>query len=300
MLHEMKMIFIFIDGLGLGEKDKCKNPIFSAATPALDMIFNSFLVIPTDATLGVAGLPQSATGQTAIFTGINASKALNRHMQGQPTITLKNILNENNLFKELLNMGYKVTSSNVYRDEYLIKMQDSKDRRNRPSVSSVMSMSCGMKFRTISEYNQGQGIYHDITGKILFDNNFSEREITIKEAAERLYNISRDYDFTLFEHFLSDIVGHRMDLELAEMEIKLLDSFLGELLKLVDLSEDIIFIVSDHGNIEDISVKTHTFNKVPTIIGGRIPAGITSSIKSLTDITPAIIKIFKDTEVEKL
>jgi len=193
----MKMIFIFIDGFGLGEKDISKNPIFAADTPNLDKIFKEFTVIPTDATLGVPGLPQSATGQTAIFSGVNASLVLNRHLHGQPTVTLKKILNENNLFKELLKMGLSVTNSNVYRDEYLKKMLDTKDRRNQPSVTSVMAMSCGMGFRTISDYNQGTGIYHDITGKLLVDGNFTDREITPEEAAERLYNISRDYDFTL-------------------------------------------------------------------------------------------------------
>ena len=34
--------------------------------------------------LGIEGLPQSATGQTALFTGINAAQLLGRHLFGFP------------------------------------------------------------------------------------------------------------------------------------------------------------------------------------------------------------------------
>ena len=290
----MKMIFVFIDGFGLGEHDKDKNPIYAANTPNLRYILENFNVIPTDATLGVPGLPQSATGQTAIFTGENASKVLGRHLNGQPTTTLKKLIIKNNMFKELASMGVSVTNSNAYRDEYLSKMLDTKDRRHRPSVTSVMTMSSGIEFRTIDRcYKMGKGVYHDITGNILIESGYDVDLITPEEAAERLYNISREYDFTLYEHFMTDIIGHKMDMDLAVREIELLDAFFGGLLKLLDLNEDILFITSDHGNIEDTSVKTHTYNKVPTIIEGNIPKGISLKVESLLDIMPTVVEIFK-------
>lgn len=289
----MKMIFLFIDGFGLGSGDKAVNPIRAARAPNIDYIFKTFRVIPTDATMGVPGLPQSATGQTAIFTGVNASRILGRHLHGQPTITLRNILNENNLFKEMLSRGLSVTNVNGYRQEYLEKMLDPKERRYRPSVTSVMTMSAGLKFRTAEDYQQGRSVYHDITGQILNDSGYDVKVITPGEAAHRLYDISRGYDFTLFEHFMPDIIGHKMDMGLAVAEIELLDSFLGELVKLADPEKDIIFITSDHGNIEDISVKTHTFNKVPTIIIGRVPEESVAGITTLTDIMPAVLRIME-------
>lgn len=289
----MKMIFIFIDGLGLGENDENKNPLIRANTPYLDYIFKNFTVIPTDPCLGIPGLPQSATGQTAIFTGVNASSVLGRHLSGQPTLTLKKIILKNNLFKELIRRGLKVTNSNVYRQEYLDKMLDPKDRRTRPSVTSVMCLSCSRNFRTIDDYKQGNGVYHDIVGQILIDSGYEVDLINPEEAARRLYSISRNYDFTLYEHFITDIIGHTTDMEKAVSAIERLDSFLGGLIKLVDLKKDMIFITSDHGNIEDISVKTHTFNKVPTIIMGDALGEIRLKIESLLDITPAILKIFE-------
>jgi len=289
----MRMIFIFIDGFGIGSADKSINPVYAASAPNIRNILENFNVMHIDASLGVNGLPQSATGQTAIFTGVNAPKVLGRHLNGQPTVTLKKIILHDNLFKKLLNMGFKVTNSNAYREEYLTKMLDPKERRYRPSVTSIMTLSAKLRFRTVQDYNRGRAVYHDITGQIIKDSGYDVEVISPEEAAARIYAISRDYDFTLFEHFMTDIVGHKMDMELAVKEIELLDAFLGELTRLVDFEEDIIFITSDHGNIEDITVKTHTMNKVPAVIMGPIPEGVYIKIESLLDIMPAVLSIFE-------
>lgn len=287
----MKIIFIFIDGFGLGEKDPEKNPLTNANSPHLDYIFENFPVIPTDTTLGVPGLPQSATGQTAIFTGVNASKKLGLHLSGQPTESLKKIIYQQNIFKALMERGLKVTNSNVYRQEYLEKMKKPVDRRYRPSVTSVMTMAAGIEFRTVEDFEAGMGIYHDITGEILKESGYDVTLVTPEEAAERLYRISKEHDFTLYEHFLTDIIGHTMDMQKAKAEIELLDVFLGKLLSLVDLNKEIIIITSDHGNIEDLSVKTHTYNRVPTIVMGKLPPGVDLKIESLLDIMPAVLDI---------
>lgn len=287
------MIFIFIDGFGIGQDSSCTNPIVAANTPCFEDIFKKGTVIPTDPCLDIPGLPQSATGQTAIFTGVNASKVLNRHLHGQPTITLKNVINKNNLFKELLKRNLTVTNANVYRDEYLQKIFDQSDRRVRPSVTTVMSLSCDIKLRTVRDFKEGNGVYHDITGKILVESNYLDDVITPENAAKRLCSISQQYDFTLFEIFITDIAGHKMDMGEAIEVIELLDVFIGKVAGYTDLEKDTIFITSDHGNIEDITVKTHTFNKVPTIILGRQPDKLYREIKSLTDILPAVIEIFE-------
>lgn len=293
-----KMIFIFIDGFGMGEKDAARNPLVAANTPNLDYIFEKFDVVPTDASLGVPGLPQSATGQTSIFTGVNAPMILGRHLNAQPSISLRKVINEDNLFKRLIKAGFKVTNANVYRQEYLDRMNDPADKRYKPSASSVMTMSAGLPFRMVEDYNKGRGIYHDITGKIIVESGYDAEIITPEEAADRLYSISRDYDFTFYEHFMTDIIGHKMDMELAIEEIELLDQFLGRLVGHMDPENEAILITSDHGNIEDISVKTHTLNKVPTVLMGKIPGGLKDKIHSLLDITPAILEIFKIPEVK--
>lgn len=296
----MRMIFLFIDGFGIGQESPATNPVYAVETPNLDYILSHSLLFPTDATLGIRGLPQSATGQTTIFTGVNASRVLGRHMHGKPTVTLKGIINDNNLFRELMNLGLRVTYANVYRQEYLDKIEEPKDRRNQPSVTTVMTMSCGLKLRTVEDYNAEKGVYHDITGQVLVESGYDVRMISPDDAARRLYNISRDYDFTMFEHFMTDIIGHKMDMDLAIQEIQLLDAFLGGLIRQMNFDEEILFITSDHGNIEDISVKTHTFNKVPTIIMGNGVCREDISIESLVDITPAVVKLFENTKENRI
>ncbi|MDF2523854.1 MAG: metalloenzyme domain protein [Clostridiales bacterium] len=294
----MRMIFLFIDGFGIGEVDSSKNPIFAANAPNIQKILEYGGVFATDASLNIPGLPQSATGQTTIFTGVNASAILGRHLSGQPTITLKKLISENNLFKELVIRGLTVTYANVYRDEYLGKIHESKDRRLRPSVTTVMAIENGLKLRNIDDYQNGLGVYHDITGQIIKDSGYDVDIITAEEAGKRLYNISRAYDFTLYEHFVSDIIGHKGDMKAAIEEIELLDRFIGELLRCINLTEDVLFITSDHGNIEDMHVKTHTYNKVPSIVLGNYSEKAVENIKTLADIMPAVLNIF-DEKIEK-
>ncbi len=288
----MRMIFLFIDGFGIGEEDDAKNPLKSGKASNIQYILENYKVFPTDACLGVPGLPQSATGQTTIFTGVNAPMVLGRHLSGQPTISLKKVITRSNLFFELIKRGYKVTNSNVYREEYLVKMHDPKERRYRPSVTSVMTHACGIPFRTTEDYKKGNGIYHDITGEILASSGYDVEVITPEEAALRLYKISRQYDFTLFEHFMTDLIGHKADINEAYKTVEKLDLFLGSLIKLINTDEDVLIIASDHGNIEDVTLKTHTFNKVPTVVVGNLPEKADASVWSLTDIMPLVLKIF--------
>jgi bisphosphoglycerate-independent phosphoglycerate mutase (AlkP superfamily) len=278
------VFFIFIDGFGIREDKSINNPFFYAKLPILNEIKKDYIYIPTDACIGVKGLPQSATGQTTIFTGKNASKVLGRHMQGQPTITLKNLIYENNLFQYLIDNGYKVTNANIYSKEYLSKMLDEKNKRVRPSVTSVMTLSSNIKFRTVENYDKKRGVYHDITGEILKKLNRSTYEINENIAAGNLSNLKDKYDFILFEHFMCDIIGHSKNMELAIKELEKIDRFIGELLNNLDLNNDSLIITSDHGNIEDLSVKTHTKNKVPTIIINNNLKKDKFNIKSLLDI----------------
>jgi bisphosphoglycerate-independent phosphoglycerate mutase (AlkP superfamily) len=58
----------------------------------------------------------------------------------------------------------------------------------------------------------------------------------------------------------------------------------------IDLRQTSVILTSDHGNIEDLSTRNHTLNKVPTIVWGADKEQIAKRIKSLADITPAIVE----------
>ena len=292
VLQVMKMIFVFIDGFGIGDEAPERNPFYKANTPALDFLMQEYGYFKTDTTLGVDGLPQSATGQTAIYTGVNAPKALGRHWSARPTQTLGDIIMRDNLFMQLNKRGYKTTFANVYTKEYLEQMEKKPRGIFKPSVTTLLCLSAGIPFRLIGDYEQGKGVFHDITGKILRERGYDVPLTTPEEAGRNLYRVSRDFDFTLFEFFISDIAGHSMDMDKAVSVLELFDKMLAALLEQMDLESEMLWIVSDHGNIEDITIPTHTFNPVPVIAAGKMPEGCSVRISSLTDIAPAVLTLF--------
>src|SRR5450432_3676595 len=105
MTDAPSVLLFFIDGLGIGARGPF-NPfdgLEDAAPLAVfqnedrETIFDG-IVVETDACLGVAGRPQSASGQTTILTGINAAAAVGYHKQGFPNAALLEIIREHSIF----------------------------------------------------------------------------------------------------------------------------------------------------------------------------------------------------------
>src|SRR5690349_3223338 len=94
----MRILLIFIDGIGLGDDDPAHNPFAVANTPTLHALARGHrwlrdtgrvesaraTFIPTDARFGVEGRPQSATGQAVILTGRNVSAEIGEHYGPRP------------------------------------------------------------------------------------------------------------------------------------------------------------------------------------------------------------------------
>ena len=79
---------------------------------------------------------------------------------------------------------------------------------------------------------------------------------------------------------------------MAEKVLKNYDEFLGGV---VDggLKNLTILMASDHGNIEDLSIKTHTLNPSFTAVAGEHVNYFKGKLKSIADVTPAIVGLFK-------
>jgi bisphosphoglycerate-independent phosphoglycerate mutase (AlkP superfamily) len=155
-------------------------------------------------------------------------------------------------------------------------------------------MAGNVEFNHVEDLLAGRSIYHDLTQEILIDRGFEVPLISPRDAAVRLARELKNYEFLLFEYFKSDQMGHKQDLEKAKGVIEDLDEFLFSLVEELDLDNTLLVVVSDHGNIEDIRVKTHTFNLVPTILFGAKKDKIKDSISDLTTLTPAIIQLLKE------
>ncbi|MDX1740430.1 MAG: peptidase, partial [Rhodothermales bacterium] len=61
------------------------------------------------------------------------------------------------------------------------------------------------------------------------------------------------------------------------------------LVEALDGSNTTLLLTSDHGNLEDLSVKTHTRNPVPFVALGPAAHDF-AEVRSILDVTPAILR----------
>ncbi|TKJ42333.1 metalloenzyme [candidate division LCP-89 bacterium B3_LCP] len=284
-----KILLIFIDGLGIGEDDPRLNPllhhpdIWPAKNHKPD--FNGLSNIPIDACLGVEGLPQSATGQTALLTGINAPKLVGKHLQGFPSRKLIELLKNESIFVHLTRNGYNATFANAYRHPEDITPF------SRLSVTSHAFKASGQPFRSVEQIEKREALYHDFTNRSLGDKWGDIPILSAQEAADILVGIAKKEHFTLYEHFMTDILGHKGDKSAILSLIRQLSDFIHSTLTLANEEGIKIIITSDHGNIEDSSVKTHTRNSVPFIWNFDSEIIDENQPERITDVIPLIKKI---------
>jgi 2,3-bisphosphoglycerate-independent phosphoglycerate mutase len=297
----MALFVIFWDGVGYGKKNAAVNPFFAARLPSLQTLCGTELfslfrrrvvtplasVAPVNATLGVVGLPQSGTGQTALFTGVNAPRIVGNHFGPYPYSTLVPIIREKNIFRQLHAMGATYRFVNGYPRRYIEYLSTHAGRT--PVVALAYSSVTG-GLHTHHDVHAGTAISADIIGSRWKDLGHSEiTAIEPETAGERFYRIGMQYDFALFEYFITDKAGHSQQLGAAVDALERLDRFLDGILNRFDFHRDSLLLISDHGNIEDLGTKSHTRNPVPLIAVGRDREYFTTSIRRLTGLTPAIV-----------
>ncbi len=294
----MSVIFIFIDGIGLGENIK-ENPLtdekwtsFSHFTQSNGIHkgcetreSNNILFKPIDANLGVEGLPQSGTGQVTLFSGVNASKKIGKHFGPFPYSTTKPLLEEESLFHQVQAIGKKPHFMNAYPDVFFKRAE----KIDRWSATTLMARSANTRLNTTKDIVEGKAITAEIKQNIWREKlNLDVPEITEADAANRLLSAAKDYDLVLYEFYLTDKAGHAMNREYADQIRDVLDPFLMHIIN--HLPEGVTLVItSDHGNMEDLSTKTHTRNEVPLFVMGDIEPF--REAESLMDITPAIVKV---------
>lgn len=303
----MRVFLCFIDGLGLGSDDPAINPLITATMPHLRALLGGrpltrsavpysapgVAVTAIDPRLGVEGLPQSATGQTAIFTGQNAPKAIGHHLHAYPTPNLKAILDEHSIFKQVEARGGTGTFLNAFRPEFFAWVEAGrplhKDRRYRPSASTLAGLAAGIHiFRSLDDLRAGRAVGFDIDHEVMRSLGHDVPPVDPAEAGRRAARVAGTCTFTLYEHFLTDKAGHSQDPSEAVRVLERLDAFLGGVF--AHLPSDVLFLLtSDHGNLEDLSVRTHTNNDVPLIAVGPGAEEAAARVRDLTDIVPAIL-----------
>ncbi len=290
------VILFFVDGLGIGKRDP-GNPLHLSKGAEPLAYFEGEegdpgqggVMVPTDATLGVEGRPQSASGQTTILTGMNAPKHLGRHKQGFPNEALRVLLRKASIFKQLreADLGPGLFA-NTYTPQYFESVPRWK------SATTVAVESAGIGFNKIPDLLGRRSIYHDFTNRSLIEKGFDVPEFTSGDAAEILARLTESHRFVLYEHFITDKIGHDRDMERAVRHIPELAEFLRRTVENADLERTTVILTSDHGNIENLSVRNHTLNRVPTVIWGRRAAESSKRVRDLTDISPLIFDLLNE------
>ncbi len=297
----MRTIFLFLDGVGLGNTDADINPIFRARLPHLRSLLEGKLphlglrrissdravAIPLNTTLGVGGLPQSGTGQATLFTGVNAARMMGKHFGPYPATTLHPLIEASNIFRQYKARGRSVCFANAFPKQFF---DYAASGTRRLSVTTLACRFAEVPLLHAESLARDESVSADITRARWPELGYPDLPIvTPREAGKHLWNLTARHSFTLFEYWLTDYAGHGRDMAIAVETLERFDGLLGGLLENFNPKECTFILTSDHGNIEDLSTKSHTRNPVPCILAGRKHRELSSVLKTLTHVTPALL-----------
>jgi hypothetical protein len=287
-----RVLLFFVDGVGVGEDEPNANPLATGEFPTLRL---TRTLRPTaragapamahglDAALGVPGLPQSATGQTSILTGVNAPAVMGRHVSGFPGPTLRAVIEEHSLLKRIRAAGRAAEFLNAYRPATL----ETPEAKRRLSATSLATLASGAPFRTWADLLDGRAVVHDLTHWRVRERGL---DVPVREPEEAGAIIAREaekLDFALVEYFETDRAGHDQDRARAMRCLGDVDRALQAALSRLDLNTTAVIVASDHGNLEDGRVKTHTRNPAFYAAWGNLDGA--PRPERLTDLVPMIL-----------
>jgi 2,3-bisphosphoglycerate-independent phosphoglycerate mutase len=314
----MRILFVFFDGMGLGENDPARNPFAAASLPTLTSLTagkrwlrglspiesERATFIPTDACLGVSGRPQSATGQAAIMTGSNVPRRLGYHYGPKPNPEIASIIKKSGLIRRLADSGLRCGLLNAYPSSFI----ESVERGKRlPSSNQMALRNGGAKLLDGSALLEKRALSADFTGEMWWRHaahhdaatkvwrtefgNDAQPVMTPEEAGAHMAALAESYDFSFFDCWLTDYIGHRGALSDAVSILERIDGVMKGLLSAWDDDEGVIVVTSDHGNIEDMSERSHTLNPVPTLVIGSARHQIAAGLSDLTDFAEGILNV---------
>jgi len=213
---------------------------------------------------------------------------MGRHIEGFPPRRLKSWIEEQNLFSSLLELGKQPTFANCY-----LNIDPSEIPLRRQSVTTVMTLAAIGKVRTTADLEACRAVTHDITRWTMYERGYHGDLVSPETAARDLTAVAEENDLTLFEYFLTDRAGHSDEPDFVMECLDTLERFISALVPFSEQPGHLLLLCSDHGNIEDTTTRSHTKNPVPLIAVGT-GAETFRSAERLTDVTPAILRLYED------
>lgn len=301
----MRVLIVFLDGVGVGDDAAATNPLAVAVTPAFDALLDGRRLIASalpysgahasarglDAVLGVDGLPQSGTGQAAMLTGVNAARMFGRHFGPYAPTALRSLIANDSILARAGRAGRSVTFANAYA-AHLVAMA-STERPPLPLRASIViaALGAGLLTRHEPELIAGDAITSEMVadGWREWLRRTDIPDVSAEQAGRNLAAIANRHDLTLFAHYSTDTAGHLRDMDAAVAAWQRVDAFIGGLVPA--LADDVLLaIVSDHGNLEDVRAQ-HTRNPALCILAGPGHAGLAERLDSLTDVAPVLLGV---------
>jgi 2,3-bisphosphoglycerate-independent phosphoglycerate mutase len=293
-----RVLFVFVDGVGIGAADPDVNAFARAALPQLRALLGGRLpvaedlgaegaieaeravLVSADATLGVPGRPQSGTGQTALLTGHNAAAIFGRHFGSWVPTGLRDLLARENLLSRVVRAGRAAAFANAQPPGFGVE--------RRPAAAALAASAAGLLTRGAEELAGGRAVASSITSERWLQHfpDDSIPRIGAAEAGRTLVRIAASAELTLFAHYDTDFVGHRGSVHEAVAALERLDAFLGGVLEALP-RDTLLVVASDHGNVEDASAG-HTTNPVPVIAAGPGRHLIRARVRQITDVAPVL------------
>jgi len=302
----MKILFLFLDGVGLGLNNPDINPLASTPMPHLQSLLGDQRLLldvspfdgpraslrALDAGLGVPGLPQSATGQAVLLTGINVPASIGEHYGPKPNPAVAEFVRNGNLFHRLQSKGCRTDFLNAYPPRYF---EGINSKKRIYSAIPMAAVSAGHNLHTLEDMIAGKAISADFTAQG-WNQHLGFKDVPVKsphDAGLHLAELASRFEFSFFEYWASDYAGHKQVMRQAVELMRIFDEVIGGLLNAWDDSQGLILITSDHGNIEDLSTRRHTDNPVPALVIGEENArqSFLEEMEDLCDVAPAIEKV---------
>jgi 2,3-bisphosphoglycerate-independent phosphoglycerate mutase len=311
MPDSAKVLFIFLDGVGVGPPNATVNPFLNARLPTLRGLLNDripllgpeaeprtgaltcggtdygaeAISIPLDALMSTEGLPQSGTGQTALLTGENAAVLYGRHFGPWVPVPLRPLLMERNLLSRARAESISCAFANAYPSEF-IHLAWTK----RPAGPALAAHAAGVLTRQEEDLARGEAVSSEILNTAWRTRLGSTYlpEVTPGEAGRNLGRISGSARLTFFAHYSTDTAGHKRTMADAVAALERVDAFLGGVIPTL-APETLLVMASDHGNIEDIT-QGHTRNPTFSLLCGPGAKELGTGLSQITDLPELILR----------
>jgi hypothetical protein len=311
-LTARRVLFFFIDGVGLGDDDEA-NPVTAASLPTLTGLLDGrppradaapfhgagASLVGVDASHGVSGIPQSGTGHATILTGVDAVARFGRHYGPWVPTALRPLVAEASILARAKNAGRRVAFANAYPEELLARVPEGvpvteavTSRRLGPLRAGppLAALGAGVLTRHTDALRRGDAVASEITnhGWIERLHRTSLPRIGPRQAGVNLAGIAAGHDLTLFAYYTLDYAGHRGTWDEAVEALERLDGCLGGVLEELP-SDTLLIVASDHGNIEDVRAE-HTKNPALGLVVGHGHREVAGRLEHLWDVPRVILE----------